>query len=96
MDFLDIEIDEHVGASSSAAGPLRVEKLKFFRNDQAQNHLADGMKGRLKVIEKQENVDGNGANAPQIDLNQEHQGSDGKIEVDISFVNKNGVAEGAD
>ena len=35
MDFLDIEIDEHVGASSVAAGPLRVEKLNFFANDQA-------------------------------------------------------------
>ena len=96
MDFLDIEIDEHVGASSGAAGPLRVEKLKFFENDQAQNHLADGMKGQPKVIEKWENMGGIGANAPQIDLNCEHHGSDEKIEVEINFENKSGMAEGAD
>ena len=96
MDFLEIEIDEHVGVSSGAAGPLRVEKLKFFGNDQAQNHLADGMKGHLKVIEKRENMNNIGANVPQIDLNWEYQRSVDKIEVDIRFENKNGVEEGAD
>ena len=97
MDFLDKEIDEHVSASSGAAGPLRVGKLRFFGNDdKAQNHLADGMKGHPKVIEKRENMDGIGANAPQIDLNREHHGSDEKIEVEINFENKNGMVEGAD
>ena len=54
MNFLDTEIDEGVNTASVALGPLRIEKLQFFKNGRQQNHLADGMKGHVKVIEKSE------------------------------------------
>ena len=102
MNFQDCEIDEGVIPSSRAAGPLRVEKLQFFRNGRVQHLLANQMQSHLKQIEiKQGNGQGRvAANVPESVLNvNSHVKKDynqKKESVEVVDVQERGAGAGSD